>query len=710
MRFRALIVFSIIALALFAGACAQGTGAFNPSAPSTDKVTPTAQADSQGLEDGHNLLGYWMISVDADKLTYTISPVRSANMHLNVLNWIETKPCSNCLTISNIQIDVYKNLTLDVTLKHPFTVAKFSGFDVRGIAMFDANLNLPGLGLTTSALYSGDATLENADGYTTLYNPGTVGNGTQGYIQGKKAPKNPVPNSILNGYKTYFSNENRRYFNAGDTLLATYHIVKPASMNLFAFGYAVDASWAKPTEPVTVPTSFPDTANSLEAYKIATEMSGPLSAEAGATATLTIDVYDWQGAATIGEVSVEGPFFWDGLKIAVPAAGGPGTKRFTCELTNDYGFVTPDKYPVVVRVLDTSSAPGALIDNIAYSVVLVQVFTNHPPVCSAQVSNQDPNPGEVITFTDTSTDPDGAADIVTSSWDWDNDGTWDEDGFVVTHSWPSPGVYQVNHIVYDKAGASDQLDTPLSLDIGLFITLQEDNTIKTVGKKYKYISKDAIYGAGSIINIEDLDGPWDFTTIGLSDIDSQVSILSSTDSEVASFVGNFNASTSLFVKSVNVYDPFFPTLYEAENHDFANNLLFIYGFHDPFVIGSSKFGPPDTPDPLAIPYPLTIDTDYAFNINNPGFVLTYQVKTLGEGDVTVPYGGNSTYHCLLIRYKFNVTAAEPILGGTLNYAFVSDSGLVVANVIAVNDPPNLNFTPANKITGTALFQALNSIQ
>jgi hypothetical protein len=437
-------------------------------------------------------------------------------------------------------------------------------------------------------------------------------------------------------------------------------------------------------------------------------MSNPLAETAGSHATMTIDVYDWQGASTIGEVALAAPYFWSGLKTAAEVPGGPGTKRFTCELVNEYGFVIKGEYPVVVRVLDTTSSPGALVDNIAWQVVPVEVIINHAPVCLAEVSTPEPAPGEVITFTDTSTDAEGPSDIVESWWDWENDGTWDEQGFEVTHSWSDAGIYTVNHKVKDKAGAESPLDQPLSLDVGLFITLTEDLAAKTEGTVYNYISKDMSYASGGVINVEDLDGPWDFTTIGLSSLSNTVGIIGDTDPEVAGFVGDFNSNTTHFVKSTNMYDPFFPVLYQAEYHYFPADTLYVYGFHDPFVIGSSPFDPP-----IIIPFPMTTATDYKYDVNNPGFVLTYQVKALGEGDVKVPYGGGTTYHCLLVRYKFNVSADEPVLnGGTLNFAFVTDSAIVVANVIAVNDPPIYTWnTASNTInaTGMSLFQALNTI-
>jgi len=314
----------------------------------------------------------------------------------------------------------------------------------------------------------------------------------------------------------------------------------------------------------------------------------------------------------------------------------------------------------------------------------------------------------VVTFTDQSTDPQGQSDINESWWDWDNDTVWDEEGLVVTHSWATEGAYTVGHKVVDMSGAECTLNPPVTVDVGTIITLQEDLAMKAIGSKYHYISKDAPYASGSIINVADLDGPWDFTTVSLSSVTNEVDILGRNDPEVASFVDDFNPATTHFVKSIELYDPFFPVLYQAEFHYFPTNQLFVYGFYDPYAIGSSPFGPPDTAESLAIPYPLSMTTDYQFNINQPGFVLTYQVKTIGKGDVTVPYGGGTTYHCLLVRYKFSVTAPEPVNGGTLDFAFVDDSGLVVANVIAVNDPPNLNFTPANSIIGSALFQALNT--
>ncbi len=715
MFFRAPTSVLIAVLLFFFTSCAQGPGSGIPTSPDSPDIHP-AQSPSVGtLEPGHNLLGYWNITVDSEALTCEAAPLRIGELHLNVLTWLEYGPCTDCLKIKNFEKLPNKNLQFDIELTHPFTQPNLSGFDVRGIAMFGGDFDFPAMGVTASSILEDNPELLDPDGHTTLYNPFTVNNGLQGYLKGKMAPDFAAPNTNLNAFKVFYSNSNRRYFLAGDTLTSDTPYVISSPLTVFTFGYAIDASWDTPTTPITVPDSFPITANSLEAYKIETGLNNPLALTGGSTAILTIDVYDWQGAGTIDAVHIEGPYFWDGLIEATEDTGGPGTKRFSCEIVNDYGYVDQGNYPVAVRVLDTASVttPGTLIDNICYKVIQVPVALNHPPICAAEVSNNEPDPGEEITFTDTSTDLEGPGDLDISEWDWDNNGSWDDEGFEITHTFNDPGVYYVNHRITDKSGSVDELNEPLIIDVGMFITLQEDLDNKPIGINYHYRSMDHEYDSGGIIDVEDPDGPWDFTTIGLTVGPNWMRVLDDSDIEVSGFVNDFNSATSLFVKFEDMFDPFFPILYQAENHYFTSEKLYVYGFHDPYVIGSSPFGPPDTIDSLAIPYPLTIDTDYSFDINEPGFILNYSVKAIGQGDVTVPYDGGTTYGCLLVRYRFSVSAADPVNGATLNFAFISDNGMVVANVIAVNDPPSYNWnTSTNKIDsdGMTLFQALDTIE
>jgi PKD repeat protein len=59
----------------------------------------------------------------------------------------------------------------------------------------------------------------------------------------------------------------------------------------------------------------------------------------------------------------------------------------------------------------------------------------------------------VCNFTDTSTDPDGASDITSWSWDFGGDGTSEEQS--PAHTFSADGTYQVTLTVTDAAGASD---------------------------------------------------------------------------------------------------------------------------------------------------------------------------------------------------------------------------------------------------------------
>ncbi len=74
------------------------------------------------------------------------------------------------------------------------------------------------------------------------------------------------------------------------------------------------------------------------------------------------------------------------------------------------------------------------------------------PVPSFTVSGGDLNVGAPVTFTSTSTDPDG--DALTESWDFDGDGTFEATGASVQHTFGSAGTVNVALTVADAAGES----------------------------------------------------------------------------------------------------------------------------------------------------------------------------------------------------------------------------------------------------------------
>jgi hypothetical protein len=189
-----------------------------------------------------------------------------------------------------------------VELTHPFGVPNLTGFDVRGIAIFDASHAFPATALTLSDRDLGDGQILNADGYTTLYNMTTAGSGPkgfQGYIEGDLAT-HQVPNGLLDAYKRYITDDpsnTRNAFFAGDSIELTYEVDMPDGP--FVFGYAVDACWEPPvTKPVTDPmTDFGPEANCPEPWFIDVDVEplGPGLTEMGGEVRMIIDVYELPG-------------------------------------------------------------------------------------------------------------------------------------------------------------------------------------------------------------------------------------------------------------------------------------------------------------------------------------------------------------------------------------------------------------------------------
>ncbi|MCX6644872.1 MAG: PKD domain-containing protein [bacterium] len=94
--------------------------------------------------------------------------------------------------------------------------------------------------------------------------------------------------------------------------------------------------------------------------------------------------------------------------------------------------------------------------------------TPNNPQDPVAVAKADPNPQTInlpVSFSGSdSYDPDGG-NILLFEWDWDNDGTFDETGENVDHTWSVSGVYFVQLRVTDDEGVTDILDEPLEIMI-----------------------------------------------------------------------------------------------------------------------------------------------------------------------------------------------------------------------------------------------------
>ncbi len=493
-------------------------------------AVPQTREDPTSQSPGHYLWAYHQILVDLEDpegIKMEIIPVRLVAGHLNVLGFLEQGPCLDCVALTGITPSGSGTILVDVEITHPFPLLNFTGFDVRGIAMFSGVHLFPESAVTTSDRAVGDGELVNADGFTTLYNFTTEGSGPdglQGYIDGKLSTPE-IPTALLNGYKRHITEipaNIRNAFYAGESITATYEIDMPDGS--FVLGYAVDASWVQPTtKPVTDPmTHFPPEANCPEPWNIevADTPIGLGLTEMGGVTVLTIDVYDWQGKSSHPAPLVECPELFTGAISAVWTEDGVGFSRYELTVENE-NLAALGEYKCLVAVEDNENATSPdWLDLTAYQVYMLEVveWVSEPPIAAAGFGPLPQTVCEPVNFFDDgSYDPDGGA-IAAYQWDWENDGVFDESGIDVYHTWNTPGTYYVQFKVTDNEATSDELDSPLEVVI--------ENALPTAvaeaSKLSPFIGETVVFDASSSLD-NDCGGmsivlyEWDWENDGVFD-------------------------------------------------------------------------------------------------------------------------------------------------------------------------------------------------
>jgi hypothetical protein len=221
---------------------------------------------------------------------------------------------------------------VDVRIQHPFAgLNYYTGFDVRGIIMFDAGFTFPGSGLSIpDGSATGGGLLLNPDGFTTLFNstqypPGSAPWPAFEYQKGKYSIGS-APSATLNPFKCYATTTPRRVFTSTLAETRSYHILFNTTKPIHC-GYAIDASWAIPLKnPPKVPDDFPIEANMPEAYLVDfTVKSNSLwsdpSGGGGGDIRFSLKVYDHHDAHLVaqgGDVKeirweIPGMTGWDAL-------------------------------------------------------------------------------------------------------------------------------------------------------------------------------------------------------------------------------------------------------------------------------------------------------------------------------------------------------------------------------------------------------------
>ncbi|MFH1676135.1 MAG: hypothetical protein ABIC40_03835 [bacterium] len=254
-----------------------GCSANNPVAPATDGLSPTAIRNPySATDDCHKLWGEFNFFIGAQHDKVDVVPKREGRFHLNALKFLE-EGGKNFLQITGIKNNGDGTIDLGIKITHPFAGhPEFTGFDVKGIIMFNGSHQIPWDSLKIFPFYqdvlvswkeTGDPELLNPDGYSPRWSPSWDSGSALpilNYWPGKFS--NGTPTANLNAFINFYTDEPRHMFKAGNSVEESYHIWLPPGP--LTAGYAVEACWEPPIKtPVTDPASdFPESANQPESY------------------------------------------------------------------------------------------------------------------------------------------------------------------------------------------------------------------------------------------------------------------------------------------------------------------------------------------------------------------------------------------------------------------------------------------------------------
>jgi hypothetical protein len=226
-----LSVFVIFSITILFG-CSRGNSVLPDEV--TDQNLPTiSDAGTTGTSSDRSLLGMWQVDFDVNSMTAKVEPIRSADFHLNILPYIQRPTIYvRSWNPSTETVDV------DVSI---YNSSVYIGYDVRLIIFNDT------IGHK----------LLNPDNYTHIWD---IPGGTWS-----------------NGFKAYVKDNPQRCFHSLESASENLHIKCPGGN--FSVKFAIDAC-----HPFNCP----------EPYQITNFHQGTLQAYEGASAEVTIDVFDWQ--------------------------------------------------------------------------------------------------------------------------------------------------------------------------------------------------------------------------------------------------------------------------------------------------------------------------------------------------------------------------------------------------------------------------------
>ena len=344
---RSIIVCLVFILALaFMISCSGGSG---------DVVTPppvdrTPVAEPTGTT---NLLGLWQVTVDTNAGTIEAVDLRSSDLMINVLGFMEPPPLSSMSIDFGSLVFADPLLDVDVIFTHPIPDPVFMGFDARGVVFGPELVNADGLTVVCSPEFFAGVPFGYQDGMLGAPDSYAHYEGLAGY---KYFCDGLGMNEVLSDFMSVEGNLlDRGVFSEAPTTHKRHYTLSwedtSPPIGYMVFNYAVYANYNWPIgDPVDNVDDFDiTTANSAEAFccKV-TELANSLyfaTGGGGGEISLMVEAWDWQGNIT--DVTIESLEAGVITQTSYDVISGPGTSKST-----NYDFYAVPGTPTEVGDLD----------------------------------------------------------------------------------------------------------------------------------------------------------------------------------------------------------------------------------------------------------------------------------------------------------------------------------------------------------------------
>jgi hypothetical protein len=499
---------TVLLIAMFQFSCSGDHGPISPLPNQPSGLT--AETSLPGGSQTH-LWGFYTIYIDVPSQTATAVLDRQAMFTANVVNFLNGKPTNLGFHINKTPVGTgYIDVDIDVTMTHPFPgLTQYNGYDVRGVFMGDGSASMAYNPKLVYPIQGTDQYMFNdpelptsdygaPDGYTRWFNKTEFLKGGMPlfqYTQGKVATPGYNPTATLCPYKYFADNLNKNddlwtwlndpsnenptgVFGAGQANTRNYYLRFPNSKGV-KFGYAVVATW-KGTAPEDHPANAPEAIalnvvdNSNIYYKDSSTNGGNL--------ILDLSIWDWD-SIVVGGVMEDYKLIIESTVLSAPyqflaadmtpIGGGENYSTYHIEIPADNVMKADgNEYWVIAECANLNYSNDFGVPNDASTDPLAAFFrypietgSAVPPVAIAKIASSPPYTScQAVHFMDDgSYDPDGT--ITKYEWDWDNDGTFDEEGSDVYHTFGSGGIHDVQFRVTDNDGFTDILDIALQLSV-----------------------------------------------------------------------------------------------------------------------------------------------------------------------------------------------------------------------------------------------------